>query len=140
MVRRQGKLIKNGIHPSKKLCPVNIRTASSKSDNYYSHGLLFHNIYVHIDIHIIMFSYDDKFVRLTHFAIQKTSQSHLRAAIISSNNKFLTQFSANPRLVFPIRYIPIPEYRYSGLQIPTPIPAKMCRYLPVLRTSKNGHF
>jgi hypothetical protein len=25
---------------------------------------------------------------------------------------------SGPRLVFPIRYIPIPEYRYSGLQIP----------------------
>jgi hypothetical protein len=41
-------------------------------------------------------------------------------------------------IVFPIRYIPIPEYRYSGLQIP--IPAKICRYLPALRTPKNGHF
>jgi hypothetical protein len=41
-------------------------------------------------------------------------------------------------LVFPVRYIPIPEHRYSGLQIP--IPAKICRYLPALRTSKNGHF
>jgi hypothetical protein len=35
-------------------------------------------------------------------------------------------------LVFPIRYIPIPEYRYSGLQI--------SRYFPVLRTSKIATF
>jgi hypothetical protein len=32
------------------------------------------------------------------------------------------------RVVFPIRYIPIPEYRYSGLQVPIPIPAKISRY------------
>jgi hypothetical protein len=43
-------------------------------------------------------------------------------------------------VVFLIRYIPIPEYRYSGLQIPIPILAKICRYLPVLRTYKMGTF
>jgi hypothetical protein len=47
---------------------------------------------------------------------------------------------SDSELVFPIRYIPIPEYWYSGLQIPIPIPAKISRYLPVLRTYKNGHF
>jgi hypothetical protein len=50
------------------------------------------------------------------------------------------QYTAGSTLVFPIRYIPIPEYRYSGLQIPIPIPAKMCRYLPVLRTYKMVTF
>jgi hypothetical protein len=36
--------------------------------------------------------------------------------------------AAGWQLVFPIRYIPIPEYRYSGLQIPIPANFAGSRY------------
>jgi hypothetical protein len=74
-----------------------------------------------------------------HGSIQlQMATLNLGAALFLFRMDYGRNSEAAAALVFPIRYILIPEYRYSGLQIP--IPAKMCRYLPVLRTSKNGHF